>query len=545
VDDADSTLTISFPDTSTLNGIINYADGNITYTPDENYFGHDTLVYAISDPSGAADTSMVVFQVQSGNEVPVVLGNTFTSTEDEQNTIDLLELIQDDDPDSLLLVEQVNEDLTRGEIAIDDGMITYTPQPDFFGNDTIFYQVSDTDGNQVDSFLIVEIEPVNDSPEAGTIYVELVEDDESKMIDLLQNASDIDNDTTDLTVSGIIYTSGKGTVSRFGDSINYIPGDGIAGTDTIMYVIEDPEGLVDTSIVVITLAPGLEKFAAVNDTLEIHEDAEKFLIDVLANDQFGLLANVELILLSEKSTNLGSISVVHKKISYNPFPDLNGDELLTYQIKNNDGDSATAKIVLKILPVNDAPEASDDYFVEVDASSEILLDVLANDNDIDNDKEDLTITNIELTTLKGNVEVINGQIRYTPSSDYHQVDSFMYFINDGELQSSAMVYIHFAEEEIQDPELLISQGLSPNGDGINDKWIISGIEYYPVNKVMIFNRWGDQVASYEGYDNQVTVWKGESQRVFNWETELPDGTYFYVIEIGVGTVFKGSVELRK
>jgi gliding motility-associated-like protein len=74
----------------------------------------------------------------------------------------------------------------------------------------------------------------------------------------------------------------------------------------------------------------------------------------------------------------------------------------------------------------------------------------------------------------------------------------------------------------------VYSGLTPNGDGHNDTWVIDYLELFQPNNVTIYDRWGIQVWHGTNYDNQSVVWKGESQSGL----ALPDGTYFYVIEIG-------------
>lgn len=66
---------------------------------------------------------------------------------------------------------------------------------------------------------------------------------------------------------------------------------------------------------------------------------------------------------------------------------------------------------------------------------------------------------------------------------------------------------------------------SPEGDGINDVWIITNISAFPENKVTILNRWGNTLVEIENYNNLDRVWNGE----FNGEI-LPSGTYFFVIQ---------------
>ncbi len=86
-------------------------------------------------------------------------------------------------------------------------------------------------------------------------------------------------------------------------------------------------------------------------------------------------------------------------------------------------------------------------------------------------------------------------------------------------------------------DITISNGITPNNDGKNDFFYIENIEYYPENKVSIYNRWGKELFNSKGYDNKEVVWprKGET---------LPSGTYFYVLELGDGTgISKGWLEI--
>lgn len=73
-------------------------------------------------------------------------------------------------------------------------------------------------------------------------------------------------------------------------------------------------------------------------------------------------------------------------------------------------------------------------------------------------------------------------------------------------------------------------GLTSNGDGHNDLWIIDYIDLHQPNSVMIYNRWGMMVWKGDNYDNSTVVWNGAAQD----GSALPDGTYFYVIEVTGG-----------
>jgi len=82
-------------------------------------------------------------------------------------------------------------------------------------------------------------------------------------------------------------------------------------------------------------------------------------------------------------------------------------------------------------------------------------------------------------------------------------------------------------------EIIIYNGISPNGDGINDAWVIEYIELLPDtknNQVTIYNRWGDVVWEGSNYDNTSVVFTGLNKN----GGELATGSYFYKI------VFEGG-----
>ena len=78
-------------------------------------------------------------------------------------------------------------------------------------------------------------------------------------------------------------------------------------------------------------------------------------------------------------------------------------------------------------------------------------------------------------------------------------------------------------------------GFSPNGDGVNDFFVIEGLEFcYPDYQIEIYNRYGNVVFDYahSGDSNSSpTLWDGRStgRMTINKDEVLPVGTYFYII----------------
>jgi gliding motility-associated-like protein len=69
--------------------------------------------------------------------------------------------------------------------------------------------------------------------------------------------------------------------------------------------------------------------------------------------------------------------------------------------------------------------------------------------------------------------------------------------------------------------LLFFNGLTPNGDGKNDVFLIEGIENSPQNSLVILNRWGETVFKKDDYQND---WNGVDLKGNN----LPEGQYYYI-----------------
>lgn len=91
-------------------------------------------------------------------------------------------------------------------------------------------------------------------------------------------------------------------------------------------------------------------------------------------------------------------------------------------------------------------------------------------------------------------------------------------------------------------DFTIYSGFTPNGDGVNDQWIIDGIEYLGDNEVLIYDRWGGQVWEGQNYDNSAIVWDGSHSDGRN----LPSGTYFYIVRINAkSNAYKGWVHLTE
>lgn len=172
-----------------------------------------------------------------------------------------------------------------------------------------------------------------------------------------------------------------------------------------------------------------------------------------------------------------------------------------------------------------------------------------------NSSLDVNVSSTDATCIGGNngSAILNllsatGPVSYywlaplndsTPLQTNLAPGTYYFHMDDGNFTIDDSVVIGETQVDCAD-SLGFYTGITPNGDGFNDTWIIEGIELVKDNVVSIYNRWGDLVWTAKDYDNITDgkVWKGTNSR----GELLPDATYFYLIEVS-GKTEKGWVEL--
>ncbi len=107
-------------------------------------------------------------------------------------------------------------------------------------------------------------------------------------------------------------------------------------------------------------------------------------------------------------------------------------------------------------------------------------------------------------------------------------------INDNDCRDTASVHLQVIST------IKIPNVITPNGDGINDTWVIRNIEDYPDAEIKIRNRWGNIVwKQKDGYNNS---WPGGNER----QVTLPVGTYYFEIKLNYrGLRYSGDVTILR
>ena len=146
-------------------------DGTFTYTPDKNWMGVDVFTYEICDVNGDCDPATVLLTVIFRNEPPEISGTATSTLEDTPVTI----CLPATDPENDVLTVNICGQPQHGDITTptyENGQVcfTYTPAPDYSGQDAVCIEVCDQVGNCANATVTITVLPGQDLEISGNVY---------------------------------------------------------------------------------------------------------------------------------------------------------------------------------------------------------------------------------------------------------------------------------------------------------------------------------------------------------------------------------------
>jgi gliding motility-associated-like protein len=94
------------------------------------------------------------------------------------------------------------------------------------------------------------------------------------------------------------------------------------------------------------------------------------------------------------------------------------------------------------------------------------------------------------------------------------------------------------ELRIEILQLEVPNGFSPNGDGVNDNFEITGLNEFENVSIEVFNRWGNQVYLAKQYENN---WNGTDAN----GKQVPEDIYYYVLKADSDRIFTGFIAVKR
>ncbi|MDF5575027.1 tandem-95 repeat protein, partial [Vibrio parahaemolyticus] len=343
-------------------GTVEVVNGKLVFTPAENFNGDAEITYTVTD-GALTDQATVNVTVNAANDTPVVESSIADQTLAEDftpYTINLNTAFSD--------VDNVDGELSFSvsgnsniQVAIVNGIATFTPTADWNGKETITFTAKDPSGESVSQTVNFTVAPVVDIKADSTNVVE----DTPTIINVLGNDTFegkdkvVSLDAENGPKNGTVIVNNDGTVT-------YTPDDNYVGKDTFTYIVTSG-GVSESTTVTVNVTPFNDAPVAKDDIATTQEDTA-VTIDVLPNDT-DIDGDTLRIDSASVPSDQGTVEIVDGKLVFTPAENFNGHAEITYTV--TDGQlTDEAKVAVTVNPVNDAPT------IKVDAVESITEDAV-------------------------------------------------------------------------------------------------------------------------------------------------------------------------
>ena len=397
-------------------------DGTISYEPDPDYYGPDSLTYRACDAGGDCEMGVLSISVGEVNDPPTLGPVAAGVDEDSSINIDVLSSVSDIDGNPALATVTLAGTADTGLVLnTGAGTFLYTPPADFNGSDNFTVQVCD-EGGACELFSIaVTVAPVDDAPVATLTVPSFTEDTTSSVgVDALDADEDV------LTTSTSAGPAHGTTVTELDGSVTYTPDADYFGPDSFTVDVCDAGGLCATETLSFVVA-------AVNDPPAAFADSAATMgpgpiaVTALANDvdvegDFDV-TSVAIVAFPKKGA---AVANPDGTVSYTPGFGETGSDTFDYEICDSSAACDTATVTITLL----GPDAVDDAAVMVEDDPPITIDAVSNDSDPDFNLDPTSA--IVLTPASSGTAAANGDgtFVYKPDPNFEGIDSFDYEVCD-------------------------------------------------------------------------------------------------------------------
>lgn len=483
--------------------------------------GDNTVTLTVTDASGNPSTANAIVNVED-KVAPIVAVKNITVQLDAAGNATIQASDIDDNSTDNCGINTIELDITSFTCAN-------------IGTNTVQLKVTDIHGNSDTKNAIVTVEDkIAPIASAKNITVQL---------DATGNATitgnDVDNGSADFCGGTLTYSVSPNTFNCTN-----------VGANTVTLTVTDASGNFDTATATVTIE---DKTAPIVLTKNI-------------TIQFDALGNAS---IAAADVDNGSITVcggsLTLAVSPSSFTCANaGANTVTLTATGTNGEISSETAIVTVLE-NVAPIVqTQDITVELDQAGNVSVTA----NQVNNGSSDncgigtmtLSKTSFDCTNVGANTVVLtvvdkSGNTA-TATAKVTVVNKFGDNDNDGILDNcdpdddndgvldtkdNCPITANPYQEDRNNngigdacdkDQMNISEAFTPNGDGINDTWVISNIENHPASVVRVFNRWGAEVFTARNYQNN---WDGQAK---GQSSTLPAASsYYYQIDLdGNGTI---------
>ena len=224
-------------------GVIQGTAPNLTYIPAANWAGNDSITVLVTDSWGLSGSATLAITVSAVNDAPTI---NVTAAQGAEDTALVLSMAASD-VDGDALTWAVTAAPTHGTLQGTAPTLTYVPQANWFGTETVTVRVTDPSGLTANATLAITVTAVNDAPTLAAIA--LATTSNTQVLRTLVG-TDIDGDVLTYRLASLAT---RGTASISGNQLTYVPNVNVSGSDSFTVEAVDPSGSAGAALVNVTI----------------------------------------------------------------------------------------------------------------------------------------------------------------------------------------------------------------------------------------------------------------------------------------------------
>ncbi|QEY14502.1 tandem-95 repeat protein [Cellvibrio sp. KY-GH-1] len=489
--DSLTAVLVSGPANGTL--VLN-ANGTFTYVHNGSETTSDSFTYKVNDGTVDGNTVTVTINVTPVNDAPVAVDDLVSVNEDDSVVV----AVRTNDTDAeggSLAVTSVTQG-ANGSVVIDavTGNPIYTPNAGFNGSDRFTYTITDAGGATATATVNVTVNPVvptNLIPETNNVNTT---GDEDTLVTINLSGTDSDGTVTgylikSLPANGVLYAdAAMTTVIAVGDLVSgpvyFKPDTNWNGSTGFSYAARDNVGAEDSTPanVTITVNPVADAAVLGTGTGSVKEDTPAqtsatgtlTITDPDAGEAAFIAQTNSAGTYGSFSINATGDWVYNLDNSKSAVQALKEGETKTEQFTVASLDGTTTTVTVTVTGTNDGPVAVADTATvkQGDVLTLTPAQLMINDSDLDGDS--LSVTSVQ-GAVNGTVNIVGGDIVFTPTAGYSGPASFTYTLSDSQGGSSTAtvtitVLPNTAPDAVDDPTGLAAYSVAFGDLSATDSW---------------------------------------------------------------------------
>ena len=391
---------------------------NLTYRPNSNFVGADSLTFKVNDGTVDSAVATVNITVSFSNVAPVAVAQSVTTNEDTARSITLTG--NDLDPDTLTFT--VVNSPTNGTLSGTAPNLTYTPALNYNGADSFTFKVNDGTVDSPAATVSITVTAVNDVPVA---LAQSLTTAEETALAITLTGTDVDAGNPKNFSIVTPPTPAMGTLSGTAPNLTFTPTLNFTGPASFTFKINDGTTDSNTATIAINVTAVNDAPLAIAQSISTAEDTAKA-ITLTGTDADGDAITYTVV----NQPTHGTLTGIAPNVTYTPALNYNGTDSFTFRVNDGTVNSATAMVSITVTASNDAPVAVAQNLTTLEDTAKAIV---LTGTDVDGDP--LTYTIVSSPT-NGTLTGTAPNLTYNPALNFNGTASFTFKVNDGTVDSN-------------------------------------------------------------------------------------------------------------